>query len=146
TRLLSGGADEVARLWDLASGEELGVTVAAGPSPLVDPLDDDESRGAALFRKCAICHTVEPGSQNRAGPTLHGLFGREAGAVEDYRYSDALKHKDIVWTDETVSRLFELGPDVYVPGTKMPMQLIPDPGDRRALMTYLKRVTEASKN
>ena len=82
--------------------------------------------------------------QNRAGPTLYRLFGREAGAVEDYKYSDALRHMDVVWTDETVSRLFEVGPDEFVPGTKMPMQRIPDADDRRALMSYLKRITEPS--
>ena len=46
---------------------------------------------------------------------------------------------DIVWTPETVSRLFEIGPAAYTPGTKMPEQRITDPADREALVDWLQR-------
>ena len=39
-----------------------------------------------------------------------------------YNFSPALKQLDIVWTPETVSKLFEIGPMAYTPGTKMPEQ------------------------
>ena len=41
-----------------------------------------------------------------------------------YSYSDALDGSDIVWSDETIDELFDLGPEHYIPGTKMPMQRI----------------------
>ena len=78
---------------------------------------------------------------NRAGPTLHGIFGRRIGTAEGYNYSEALKGMDIVWTPETVSELFDVGPNHYTPGTKMPEQRITDPADRAALMEFLEERT-----
>jgi cytochrome c len=129
---------------------------AAGPSPTASasgppprrpwrrpPRPPEHARGAAAFRKCAACHTLEPDGGNRAGPTFHGLFGRRAGSVPGYAYSRALKESGIVWTEETVGRLFELGPDRFTPGSKMPMQQMPDRADREALIAYLRAVTVA---
>ena len=48
---------------------------------------------------------------------------------------------DIVWTPETVSRLFEVGPATYTPGTKMPEQKIGRPEDREALVRFLEKAT-----
>jgi cytochrome c2 len=53
----------------------------------------------------------------------------------------ALKRLDIVWTPETVSRLFEIGPSAYTPGTKMPEQRIGSEQDRAALVQFLERAT-----
>jgi cytochrome c len=47
----------------------------------------------------------------------------------------------IVWTPETVSKLFEVGPAAYTPGTKMPEQTIPNPEDREALVRFLEKAT-----
>jgi cytochrome c len=49
---------------------------------------------------------------------------------------------DIVWTPETVSKLFEIGPNTYTPGTKMPEQRIGSPDDRAALMRFLEKATK----
>jgi cytochrome c len=143
--LLTAGADEVVRVWDLDRGEEIGRTgprpdrvVAAGVPP--EAVEDDP-RGAALFRKCATCHTVSPDGGNRAGPTLHGVFGRRAGGVRDYKYSDALRNSGLVWTEETIDALFAEGPHRYTPGSKMPLQQMPAAEDRAALIAFLRRVT-----
>ncbi|WP_162906614.1 c-type cytochrome [Algihabitans albus] len=143
-KLISGGADEVARVWDLEQGTEIGVSVASGARPLSDLATADPSleRGAEVFRKCSVCHDVQPGASRRAGPTLHGVFGRPAGAVADYNYSPALTDTEIVWNAETISQLFDEGPDIMTPGTKMPIQRIPNAEDRAALMRYLEVVTE----
>jgi cytochrome c len=143
--LLSGGSDEVARRWDLHSGEELGISVTAGmqaPDVIEDP---DAQRGAVVFRKCAVCHSVSPDGGRRAGPTLHGVFGRKVGTVPGYNYSDALDESSVVWTADTIARLFDEGPDVMLPGTKMPIQRIPSEEDREALVRYLKEVTEPER-
>ena len=98
-------------------------------------------RGAELFRRCGACHTVTPDGGNKAGPTLYGLFGRRIGTVPGYPYSAALKDGDIVWTAETVSELFRLGPDVVTPGTKMPVQTIGNDAEREELIRWLQKVT-----
>jgi cytochrome c len=138
--LLSGGADGLVLTYDLMSeGAEPEPALRAGPR--IAALPDDGSRGAALFRKCVACHTVTPDGGHRAGPTLYRLFGRTAGSHQGYPYSAALERSDLVWTEETVARLFEVGPEVLVPGSKMPLQRMPSAEDRAALVAYLRRVT-----
>jgi cytochrome c len=63
----------------------------------------DAAKGEKVFAKCKACHTTEAG-KNRVGPSLAGLFGRTAGTVEGYKYSDSMKGSGIVWSDETVSQ------------------------------------------
>jgi cytochrome c len=46
-----------------------------------------------------------------------------------------------VWTPETVSKLFEVGPAAYTPGTKMPEQRIGSAEDRAALVKFLEKTT-----
>lgn len=103
--------------------------------------ESDEPGELEFYRKCSVCHTLTPDGGNRAGPTLHGLFGRKAGAVPDYEYSPALRNSEIVWTEETVSKLFDHGPDIVVPGTKMPIQRLKSVEHRDALIRFLKKAT-----
>jgi len=69
------------------------------------------------------------------------LFGRRIASLPGYRFSDALKSMNIVWTPETVAKLLEVGPNAYTPGTKMPEQRIGSPEDRKALTDFLARAT-----
>lgn len=136
--LLAGGADRIVREWDAGTGQQLG-TAPEGPA---DPMAEYAgSPGAEVFRACVACHTLDPDDGNRAGPTLHGIFGRRIASVPDYRYSPAFREMDIVWTPETVSKLFEVGPTKYTPGTKMPEQTISNPEDRAALIRFLQAQT-----
>ena len=102
---------------------------------------DDGSRGAEVWRACAICHSLEPGDHSRAGPSLHGIFDRPIASVEGYAFSPALRDLDIVWTPRTVAELFEVGPEIYTPGSRMPDQRVADPADRQALVEFLERAS-----
>ena len=137
--LLSGGADNIIRRWNVATGEPVDPLLreTAG-DPLAAYAGD---RGADIFRACVACHTLRAEQANRAGPTLAGIFGRRIATVPGYNFSEALKRLDIVWTPETVSRLFEVGPATYTPGTKMPEQRIGSEQDRAALVQFLERAT-----
>ena len=100
--------------------------------------------GARQFaRKCSICHTLAGDDQRRAGPSLEGVFGRKAGTAVGYAYSPALAESDLVWTEETIDALFRDGPDVVTPGSKMPLQRIPNAKNRHDLIEYLKSNTIA---
>jgi cytochrome c len=137
--LLTGGADRVIRRWDSDSGAEIGSIAAGGAE---DPLAAYEGDpGARVFRACTACHTVSSAEGSRAGPSLHGIFGRRIATLPGYNYSEPLKHLDIVWTPETLAKLFEIGPARYTPGTKMPEQQIGAPEDRAALIKFLERAT-----
>ena len=137
--LVTGGTDRLVRRWDAVTGEHLGgVATGATEDPLAAFAGD---RGAEIYRACVACHTLRPDEGNRAGPTLAGIFGRRIATLPGYNFSPALKSLDIVWSPETVSKLFEVGPAAYTPGTKMPEQTIGSPDDRRALMDFLARAT-----
>jgi cytochrome c len=137
--LLTGGADRLVRRWDALTGEHLGTVALSGAEdPLVAYAGDP---GAEMFRACVACHTLSADEGNRAGPTLAGIFGRKIASLPGYRFSDALRQLDIVWTPETVAKLFEIGPAAYTPGTKMPEQRIGSPEDREALVRFLEKAT-----
>jgi cytochrome c len=138
--LLTGGTDRILRRWDAATGEQFGSPALGGAE---DPLAAFASdRGAEVFRACVACHTLRPEEENRAGPTLYGIFGRHIATVPGYRYSEAFRGLDLVWTPETVAKLFELGPATFTPGTKMPEQRIGSAEDRAALVDFLGRATK----
>ena len=138
--LIAGGLDDFASLWPIGS-ENLPEPVKIDARRFqVDP--DAVSNGERQFaRKCSICHSLTRDSARRAGPTLYNVFGRPAGTLQGYAYSPALKNAAIVWSPETLDKLFDLGPDHYTPGSKMPMQRIAKPEDRADLIAYLKAAT-----
>jgi cytochrome c len=137
--LLTGGADNIIRRWNAVTGEPVDpLLLEKEGDPLAVYAGD---RGADVFRACVACHTLGAEQANRAGPTLSGIFGRRIATLPGYNFSEALKRLDIVWTPETVSKLFEIGPALYTPGTKMPEQRIGSEQDRAALVQFLERAT-----
>ena len=137
--LLTGGGDGTIRRWNARSGDPIGSSLRDTPAdPLAAYAGD---RGAEVFRACVACHTLSEKENARAGPTLAGLYGRRIASLPGYRFSDAPKGMNIVWTPETVEKLFEVGPNAYTPGTKMPEQRIGSPEDRKALTDFLTRAT-----
>jgi len=136
--LLTGGGDRTIRRWDTETGEALDPP-EKGPEDLLAVYAGEP--GVQVFRACVACHALVPDQGNRAGPSLHGIFGRRIASLPGYNYSEALKHLDIVWAPETLAKLFEIGPARYTPGTKMPEQRIGSREDRDALVQFLERAT-----
>jgi cytochrome c len=136
--LLTGGSDHLVRRWNALTGERLGEVLAGTPGDPLAAYGDDP--GARVFRACIACHTLKAADPPRAGPTLAGLFGRRIATLPGYDFSPALKKLDIVWSPETVSKLFEIGPAAYTPGTKMPEQKV-GAEDRAALVRFLEKAT-----
>ncbi len=140
TTIYAGGLDDIAYAWPVALLGEFDPAIEGERSFLraADTMPNGERQ---FMRKCSICHALEPGASRKAGPTLHGVFGRPAGTVAGYPYSEILLGSDVIWSDETIDALFDLGPDHYIPGSKMPMQVITDPADRVDLIAFLKQST-----
>jgi cytochrome c len=137
--LLTGGADNIIRRWDAVTGDTIDpLLLETAGDPLAAYAGD---HGAEVFRACVACHTLGAEQANKAGPTLAGIFGRRIATLPGYNFSEGLKRLDIVWTPETVSKLFEIGPSAYTPGTKMPEQRIGSEQDRAALVQFLGRAT-----
>ncbi|WP_428925651.1 c-type cytochrome [Marinibacterium sp. SX1] len=139
--LYAGGLDDVAYGWPVALLEAFDATMGQERSFLREA--GTMSNGERQFmRKCSICHALDDGPSRKAGPTLYGLFGRRAGSVAGYAYSPVLDGSDIVWQDATIDALFDAGPDHYIPGSKMPMQVIAAPDDRADLIDFLREATK----
>ena len=112
-----------------------------GPARRFHP-DKEVSNGERQFaRKCSVCHTLKSDGKKRAGPSLHKVFGREAGTLSGYVYSEALIKSKIIWNEESISQLFDEGPDKVTPGTKMPIQKMKNKKDRYDLVLFLKEAT-----
>jgi cytochrome c len=139
--LLTGGADRMVRRWDVRTGDHIGTVASGGNEDPLAAFAGDP--GAEVYKACVACHTLSPDEGNRAGPTLHGIFGRRIATLPGYEFSAALKKLDIVWSKETVAALFDVGPMKYTPGTKMPEQRITSPEDRQALVDFLEKATKA---
>ncbi|KIC42451.1 cytochrome C [Ruegeria sp. ANG-R] len=136
----AGGIDEAMYSWPISAPEDREQMAATEPSFLKNP--DEMGNGERQFaRKCSICHSLTPDGRRRAGPTLYGVFGRSAGTLPEYLYSDTLQNSDIIWDEDTINALFDEGPDHYIPGSKMPMQRITGSQDRIDLIAFLRRAT-----
>ena len=140
--LLTGGTDRMIRRWDAIKGEPIDTAVVGAPDDPLKAYAGDH--GAQVFRHCVACHTLTPDEGPRAGPSLWHLFGRRIATLPGYNFSPALTKMNIVWSKQTVSKLFEMGPAHYTPGTKMPEQTIGSASDRQALVDFLGRVTPSS--
>ena len=103
--------------------------------------EGDAAKGEKVFVRCKACHVVDQ-EQNRVGPHLVGLFGREAGAVEGFNYSDALKNADIVW-DEATLDAYLADPRGYIAGNKMAFPGLKKEDERADVIAYLKDATQA---
>jgi cytochrome c len=140
TVLHAGGIENIVYSWPLADLASYDPMATETPQFLKNP--EEMSNGERQFaRKCSICHALTADGGRKAGPSLYGVFGRRAGTLPGYPYSDTLNGSDIIWSEETIDQLFLDGPDHYIPGSKMPMQRIVQRQDRDDLIDYLKSAT-----
>ena len=94
----------------------------------------DAVHGEEIYNsRCVACHSPDA---NRVGPMHRGVFGRKAGALDNYTYSKALKGSDFVWNDETLDKWLT-NPQAFVPGQKMNFK-VAKAEDRADLIAYLK--------
>jgi cytochrome c len=98
----------------------------------------DIDNGKSIFNKCRACHTIGENAKNMVGPVLNGLFGRKAGSVEGFNYSEANKSSGITW-DEATFREYIKNPKAKIPNTKMVFVGISDDADIDDLVAYLKQ-------
>jgi len=110
------------------------LAVAAGLVAAADrPLPGDPEAGETIYSRCLACHAL---AYDRTGPRHCGLFGRRAGSVPGFAYSDAMQDSNIVWTERTLDR-FLANPLKAVPGTTMGYAGIGDARERADLIAYL---------
>ena len=97
----------------------------------------DATKGAQIFKKCAVCHAIGPNATTKVGPELNGIVGRPAGSIADYPYSDAMRNAGLTW-DEATLRTYIHNPKAVVKGTKMAFPGIKGDSDVDDLIAYLE--------
>jgi cytochrome c len=97
---------------------------------------DDAEEGKKVFAQCRACHQVGEKAKNAVGPVLNGLFGRPAGTVPGYKYSDANKNSGVTW-DEATFKDYIKDPRKKIPGTKMIYAGLKDEKKVADLVAYL---------
>jgi cytochrome c len=102
--------------------------------------DGDAARGEKRFDECATCHSLKEGV-NGVGPSLHAVFGRKAGSLDDFRYSPAMKRSGLTWTPQALAT-FIADPQTAVPNNRMPFAGMPDAADRDDLIAYLEKAAK----
>jgi cytochrome c len=108
---------------------------SAGGSEAALTGDGDAVRGKAVFQKrCTGCHALEA---DREGPRLAGVYGRKAGSVAGFTYSNGLKNLGVTWNDATLERWLS-DPDLMVPDNNMSFS-VPKAEERRDLIAFLKQ-------
>ena len=97
----------------------------------------DVAKGEKVSKKCKACHVFEEGGKNKLGPALWGIVGRDIGAAEGFKYSNALGGMDGAWTYENLDQ-FLAAPKTWLPGTKMVFAGVKKEQDRADLIAYLR--------
>ncbi len=105
--------------------------------PAASAFAQDAEAGKSVFGQCRACHQVGETARNGAGPVLNGLFGRKAGTVAGYNYSEANKNSGITW-DETNFAAYIKDPKGFMPGNKMAYAGLKDDKRIADLTAYLK--------
>ncbi|WP_068415631.1 c-type cytochrome [Labrenzia sp. OB1] len=114
------------------------------PLPAAASGKGDPARGETLFKACKSCHQVGANARNGVGPHLDGLFGRQAGVLEGFKYSSAMKtlgEEGLLWNAFTLDAYLEK-PRAYVPGTRMSYLGMRKIQDRTDVIAYLKALSQ----
>jgi cytochrome c2 len=132
-----------------ASSEAPTAAASATPSPTPTPKasatpaakPSEAATGAAAgppqaFNQCTACHSTAPG-KTIIGPSLAHVYGRKAGSLAGFQYSDAMKSSGLTWNAANLDA-FLANPAGKVPGTLMGLAGIKDAAQRKAIVDYLK--------
>ena len=122
-------------------------TAEAGPAKEAEkPIEfylaaADPQKGAAVFKKCAACHNVQPGGAAGIGPNLYGVVGGPHAHMAGFGYSDAMMAtKGKTWDWHALNEWLS-NPKAYIPGNKMAFAGISKPEDRAAVIAYLNTMS-----
>lgn len=102
--------------------------------------DGDAENGKKVFRKCQACHQVGEDATNRVGPILNGVIERQAGTLDDFKYSDAMTEageEGLIWSHENIAEYLEKPRD-FIPGNKMTFAGLRKKDDIEDVIAYLE--------
>jgi cytochrome c len=73
-----------------------------GVFPKISRAAAEADQGKQVYeRRCTGCHALD---RNKEGPRLAGVYGRQAGAVGDFKYSPALRSAHFAWDEQKLEK------------------------------------------
>ena len=111
-----------------------GLLIAADAASAAAPPAGDAARGEKLYQECRGCHAYKA---TLIGPPHCGVYGRKAGSVEGYPYSEAMKRAGFVWDEDQLDAYLK-SPQSVVPGVNMTAPPVDNAQDRADIIAYLK--------
>jgi cytochrome c len=97
----------------------------------------DPKHGEELFQKrCGACHSLD---KEKKGPRLRSVFGRKAGSVPTFNYSNALKSANVKWNADSLNHWLA-DTDRFIPDNDMNMSF-KNPKERADVIAYLKQLS-----
>jgi cytochrome c len=94
----------------------------------------DAAHGKEIYKACEACHTEKPGA---LGPSLVGVVGRKAAALDNFRYSGPMTRANLVWTEANLHD-YIADPQAKVKGNRMPYGGLTNPADIDDVIAYLE--------
>jgi cytochrome c len=105
--------------------------------PKISRAAEEADQGKQLFEKrCTGCHALD---RNKEGPTLKGVYGRQAGTAPGFNYSTALKSAHFVWDEQRLEKWLT-DTDSLVEDNNMDFH-VPKSDERAAIIGYLKSLS-----
>jgi cytochrome c len=102
--------------------------------------EGDAAAGQRVFNQCRACHVIDNNGRNGVGPNLHGVVGRRAASIENFRYSANMKElgeQGHVWDEEHL-KAYLTNPKAVVPRGIMSFPGIRNEGQVEDVIAYLK--------
>ncbi len=142
----SGGENDASAGGDVA-GSDTSTSAATSEEAPLDPMETkdgiayasltgDPAAGKVIFAQCRSCHVTDAGI-HRTGPSLAGIIGARAGAMEGYNYTPANAESGLTWSEEQMYVYLE-NPRRTIPGTKMAFVGLHKAQHRADVIAYLK--------
>ena len=102
----------------------------------------DPAAGKKLFKKCVICHSPDKDAKRKIGPNLWDMVAGPVAAAEAFSYSKALEEKSgETWSYDNLDAFLKKPKD-WAPGTKMSFAGLKKPGQRAAVIAYLRSLSD----
>ncbi|WP_297323199.1 c-type cytochrome [uncultured Bartonella sp.] len=104
----------------------------------------DIENGKIVFKRCVACHNADK-PDNKIGPTLQHIIGRQAGSLEGYRFSPAMVNagkEGLLWNRDTLINYLH-SPQTMVKGTRMASIRLTNENDIDDLIAYLNSVSSS---
>jgi cytochrome c len=100
----------------------------------------DVQKGRQTAQVCTSCHSFDQNGQDRTGPGLWGVVGRNVASHGGFAYSSAFRAQTGSWTYERLDH-YLTNPAKAVPGNKMGFAGLRKPEDRANVIAFLSTLS-----